>query len=59
MINQEITELHERFAAYRKVLAQITDQGGDIVPLPQGVELEKPKSFTGVIDTDLVNANIF
>ena len=30
-----------------------------MVPLPQGVKLEKPKSFTGVIDTDAVNAFIF
>ena len=35
------------------------DQGGEMVPLPQEVELEKPKSFAGVIDTDIVNAFIF
>ena len=33
-------------------------QGGKMIPLPQGVKLEKPKSFTGVIDTDAVNAFI-
>ena len=30
-----------------------------MVSLPQGVKLEKPKPFTGVIDTDAVNAFIF
>ena len=39
-------------------MAQITDQGSEMVSLPQGVQLEKPKSFTGVIDTDAVNAFI-
>ena len=37
----------------------MTEQGGEMVPLPQGVKLEKLKSFTGVIDTDAVNAFIF
>ena len=37
----------------------MTDQGGEMVSLPQGVKLEKPKSFTGVINTDAVNAFIF
>ena len=59
LINQEIAELHERFAAYRAILAQMSDQGGEMVPLLQGVKFEKPKSFTGVIDTDAVNAFIF
>ena len=35
------------------------DQVGEMVPLPQEVKLEKPKSFTGVIDTDTVNVFIF
>ena len=59
MINQKTAELHERFAAYRTALAKMTDQGGEIVPLPQGVKLEKLKPFTGVMDTDTVNAFIF
>ena len=37
----------------------MTDQGREMVSLPQGVKLEKPKAFTGVIDTDIVNAFIF
>ena len=37
----------------------MTDQGSEMVSLPQGVKLEKPKAFTGVIDTDAVNAFIF
>ena len=59
MINQEIADLHERFASYRIPLAQIIDQRGEMVPLPHKVKLEKPQSFTGVIDTDAVNAFIF
>ena len=59
LINQETAELYERFAAYRTALAQMTDQGGEMVSLPQGVKLEKPKNFTGVIDTDAVNVFIF
>ena len=43
LINQDTAELHERFAAYRTVLAKMTDQEGKIVPLPQGLKLEKPK----------------
>ena len=34
----------------------MTNQAGKMLPLPQG---EKTKSFTGVIDTDTVNAFIF
>ena len=37
----------------------MTDQGSEMVSLPKGVKLEKPKSFTGVIDTDIVNVFIF
>ena len=37
----------------------MSDQGGEMVTLPQGVELEKPKSFTDRIVTDIVNAFIF
>ena len=37
----------------------MTDQGSEMVSLPQGVELEKPKSFTGLINKDTVNAFIF
>ena len=59
LINQETAELCERFAAYRTSLAQMTDQGSEMVSLPQGVQLEKPKSFIGVIDTDAVNAFTF
>ena len=55
LINQETAELHKRFAAYKTALAQMTNQGSEMVSLPQGVKLEKPKSFTGVIDTDTVN----
>ena len=58
LINQKTAELHERVSAYRTALAQITDQGSEMVSLSQGV-LEKPKSFTDVIDTDTVNAFIF
>ena len=56
LIDQEIAELHERFAAYKIVLSQMTNQAGKMLPLPQG---EKTQSFTGVIDTDTVNAFIF
>ena len=59
LINQENAELCERFAAYRTALAQMTDQGSEMVSLPQGVKSEKPKCFTGVIDTDVVSAFIF
>ena len=54
-----MAELLERFAAYRMVLAQMTDQGSEMLPLLQGVKLEKPESFTGMIDIDAVNAFIF
>ena len=54
-----MAELHKRFPAYKTVLAQMIDHGGKIVPLPQGVKLEKPKSSMGMIDTDAVNAFIF
>ena len=37
----------------------MTSQGSEMVSLPQGVQLEKPKSFTSVIDTDAENAFIF
>ena len=37
----------------------MTDQGSEMVSLPQGVILEKPKSLTGVINTDAVNDFIF
>ena len=37
----------------------MTDQGSEIVSQPQGVKLAKPKSFTGMIDTDAINAFIF
>ena len=37
----------------------MTDQGVEMVPLPQGVKLEKPKSFTCVIDTHAMNAFTF
>ena len=36
----------------------MTNQGGEIAPLPEGVKLGKPKSFPGMIDTDVVNAFI-
>ena len=58
-MNQETAKLHERFAAYRTALAQMTDQGGEMVPLSHGVKLEKPSFFIGVIDTDAANAFIF
>ena len=35
------------------------DQGSEMVSLPQGVKLENPKFFKGVIDTDAVNDFIF
>ena len=54
-----MAELLERFAANRMVLAQMTDQGSKMVSLPKGLKFEKPKYFTGVIDTDAVNAFIF
>ena len=59
MINQETAELHKRFAAYRAILAQMSNQGGEMLPLPKGVKLEKLKSFTGMIDIDIVNAFVF
>ena len=59
MTNQETAELCEKFAVYKTAMAQMTDQGSKILFLPQEVELEKPKSLTGVIDTDKVNAVIF
>ena len=34
----------------------MTDQGDKVLTLKQGVKLEKPKSFIGLIDTDEVNA---
>ena len=37
----------------------MTDQGSEMVSLPQGVKLRKSKSTTGIIDTDTVNAFIF
>ena len=37
----------------------MTDQGSEIVPVPQGIKLETSKYFTGVIDTDAGNAFIF
>ena len=37
----------------------MSDQGGEIVPLPQGIKLEKPKTLIGVIDTDAVNVVFF
>ena len=52
-------ELYKRFAAYSIALAQMTDQGSEMVSLLQVVKLEKPKSFTGMIDTDAVNAFFF
>ena len=51
--------MHERFVAYRAELPQMSDQGGEIVPLPHGIKLEKLKSFTGMINTDTINAFIF
>ena len=33
----------------------MTDQGSEMVSLPQGVKLEKPESFIGEIDTNAVN----
>ena len=51
--------LTEMFAAYRTALVQMTKQGGKVVPMPQGVKLEKPKSFTGFIDTDVLNIYFF
>ena len=59
LINQEIAELHKRFAAYRTALEQMTDQGGEMVPLPQGTKLEKPRFFIGITDTDTVKAFVF
>ena len=59
LINQEISELHERCAAYRTALAQMTDQGSEMVFLPQGKKIEKLKSLTGMISADAVNALIF
>ena len=59
LLNQETAELYERFATLKTSLAQMTYQGSDIVSLQQGVKLEKPKSFTGMIDTDRVNTFIF
>ena len=38
------------------VLVQMTDQEGEVLPLLQEVELDKPKSLTGVINTDAMNA---
>ena len=37
----------------------MTDQVSEIISLPKGVKLEKPKPFTGVIDVDAANAFIF
>ena len=37
----------------------MTNQGSEILSLPQGVKLEKPKSITGVIDTDTLSAFTF
>ena len=37
----------------------MADQGSEMVSLPQGVKLEKPQLFTGVIDTDAVNVIFF
>ena len=37
----------------------MTDQGSEMVSLLQGVKLEKPRSFTGVIDMDAKSAFIF
>ena len=59
MTNLETAELCESFATFRTSLAQMTDQGSKMVSLLKGVKLEKLKSFTGVIDTDAVNAFIF
>ena len=59
LINQETAELRERFATFRTELAQMSDQGDEMVSLLQGVNVEKPKSFTGVIDTDAVSAFAF
>ena len=59
LINQETAELHKRFAAYKTTFSQMTNQGSEMVSLLQGVKLEKPQSFTGVIDTDTVNTFIF
>ena len=56
LINQETAEPCERFAAYRIVLVQMTDQGNEIVSLPKGVKFKKPKYFKGVIDTHVVIA---
>ena len=49
----------KRVVTFRAALAQMTDQGSEMVSLPQRVKLEKPKSSTGVIDTDAVNTFIF
>ena len=56
LINQETTELCEIFSTFSTSLAQMTNQGSIMVSLPQGVKQEKPKSITGVIDIDSVNA---
>ena len=34
LINQDTAELHEWFAAYRTALVQMTNQGGEMVPMP-------------------------
>ena len=59
LINQETAELHEMFAVYRTALVQMINQGGEMVSLLWGVKLETPRSFTGVINIDTVNAFIF
>ena len=43
-------------ATFPELSSQLTS--GEMVPLPQGVKLEKPKYFTGVIGTDAVNVFI-
>ena len=58
LINQETAELYKRFAGYRIALPQMTYKCSEMVSLPQGVKLKKPKSFTGVIDMDAINAFI-
>ena len=59
LINQETTELCDMFATFSTSLAQMTNQESEMVSLPQGVKQEKPKSITGVIDTDTVSAFTF
>ena len=59
MINQETVKLYDRFTTFETLLAQMTNQGSEIIAPLQVVKLEKPKSFAGVINTDAVNVFIF